>query len=164
MDIFDLAIAIEKRGETLYRDFAKDAPDKGAAFIFTWLADQEKKHAAVFESLKASGSAPIEKVPALKSVRDIFLSWKEARARLSVKLPQVELYLKALDVEEKSVQLYEEGARTTTSDIARAAFHRIAEEERTHHQILENIIEFATKPDFWAENAEFGYRGEDYYL
>jgi rubrerythrin len=164
MDIFDQAIAIEKQGEALYRTFASAAPDKGAAYIFTWLADQEKKHGALFKELKASGSAPIEKSPALKGVRDIFSNWKETRARLSVKTPQVELYRQALEVEEKSIQLYEEGGRTAESDMARSLFLNIAAQEKTHREILENIIEFVTKPDSWAENAEFGYRGEDYYL
>jgi rubrerythrin len=164
MDIFDVAIAIEKEGEAIYRTFANETSDRGAAHIFTWLANQEKKHGELFQELKVSGSAPVEESPALKGIRDIFAGWKETRARLMVKEPQVELYRQALDVEKRSAQFYEEAAHAATSDSARSAFLRIAAEEKTHQEILENVIEFITKPDFWAENAEFGHRGEDYYL
>jgi rubrerythrin len=37
-------------------------------------------------------------------------------------------------------------------------------EEKRHRWILENIIEFVTKPEVWAENAEFDHLEEDYYL
>jgi len=92
------------------------------------------------------------------------LNWKNTSTKLSVQVPQIELYRRALDVEEKSVQLYEEGARTVADEATRTAFLNVAIEEKAHRQIMENIIEFVIKPEYWTENAEFGYRGEDYYL
>ena len=164
MDILDQAMAIERQGENLYRAFARDISDKGAVYIFTWLADQEKKHYSIFQKIKESGPTLVEKSADLKNVREIFSSWKDARARLSVKVSQVELYRQALDVEQKSVRLYEEGARSASDDVTKSAFLAIAAEEKAHQQIMENFIEFITRPEFWAENAEFGYRGESYYL
>ena len=164
MDIVDQAIAIERQGEDFYRAFAGSVSDEGAVYIFSWLADQEKKHYGVFQKMKEGGLAHIEKSSDLKSVRDIFSGWKATRARLSVNVSQIELYRQALDVEEKSIRIYEEGARTAVDNAARFAFLSIAAEEKAHRQIMENIIEFVTKPEFWVENAEFGYRGEDYYL
>jgi rubrerythrin len=164
MDIFDQAMAIERQGEALYRSVARDASDKGVIYIFSWLADQEKKHYDVLKNMKEDGLAPVGQSFDLKGIRGIFLNWKETRARIDVKTPQVDLYRQALDIEEKTVKLYEEGARTAADNVTKAAFLSIAAEEKVHRQIVENIIEFITKPDFWAENAEFGYRGEDYYL
>ena len=40
----------------------------------------------------------------------------------------------------------------------------IAAEEKRHEHILENVIEFVTKPESWAENAEFSHLEKDYYL
>ena len=34
-------------------------------------------------------------------------------------------------------------------------FVRIAEEEKKHAFLLENVIDFVTKPDNWLENAEW---------
>lgn len=163
-NIFDQAMALEQQGEELYRSFARDASDQGTVYIFSWLADQEKKHYEVFQKMKNEGTATVEKSSDLKGVREIFANWKKTRAKPSVNVRQVELYRQALEVEEKSIRLYEEEARKATNDAAKSAFFTIATEEKAHRQIMENIIEFITKPDFWAENAEFGYRGEDYYL
>jgi rubrerythrin len=164
MNIFDQAMKIEKQGEVLYRSFAKEATDKGAIYIFTWLSEQEKKHYGIFKKMRAGAPVSVEEDFALKAVRSIFSAWKDTGAKVNVKTAQVELYRKALDVEEQSVRLYEEGARNADDKRAKAVFLQIAIEERVHRQTMENIIEFVTKPAIWAENAEFGYRGEDYYL
>ncbi|NTV29570.1 MAG: ferritin family protein [Candidatus Omnitrophica bacterium] len=164
MNILDEALKIEEQGERLYRSFARDASDKGANYIFDWLADQEHKHHAIFQRMKEGGHVPDVKSADLKGVRDIFSGWKDVRPGLDIKTDQVELYRQALVVEEKSVALYEEGAHIAADEPARSVFLRIAAEEKAHQQIMENIIDLVTRPDFWAENAEFGYRGEDYYL
>ena len=164
MDIFDQAMAVEEEGRAFYQKLADEASDKGAVYIFSWLADQEKKHYAVFRKMKASGAAAVGKSADLKAVREIFAHWKDTQARLDVKENQVDLYLRALDVEEKSVRLYQDAAHAADDDGQRTAFLRIAAEEKAHRQIMENMIEFVSKPETWAENAEFGYRGEDYYL
>ena len=164
MDIFDEAMKIEKEGEALYRSFVEAASDEGAAYIFSRLADQEKKHYAVFKNMKDALPAAFEKNASIKDVRDIFVGWKNTHARFNVKMDQAELYRKALDVEKESVRLYEDGAKKADDEKIKAVFLQIAAEEKTHQQVMENIIEFVTKPETWAENAEFGYRGEDYYL
>ncbi|MBF0388413.1 MAG: ferritin family protein [Candidatus Omnitrophica bacterium] len=164
MDIIDQAMTIEQQGEALYRSFANDLSDKGAIYIFSWLADQEKRHYDIFQKIKQGEAAPIGKSSDLQGVRDVFLDWKDSISRLGVQFPQIELYRQALDVEEKSVRLYEEGARTVADEATRTAFLNIAIEEKAHRQIMKNIIEFVIKPEYWTENAEFGYRGEDYYL
>ncbi len=164
MDIIDQAMNIERQGELLYRAFANALSDKGAIYIFTWLADQEKRHYEVFQKIKQGGPLANEKSSDLQGVRNIFLGWKDANPGLNSKTPQIELYRHALDVEEKSVRLYEEGARTAADEAARAAFLLITAEEKAHRQIMENIIEMVIKPEYWAENAEFGYRAEEYYL
>lgn len=164
MNILDQAMALEQQGEALYRSFANEASDEGTVYIFSRLADQEKKHYGILSNMKEAAPVLDEKEVALKSIRDIFEGWRGNKAPLNVKPSQVELYRKALDVEEKSVRLYEEGADKATDDKIQAVFLRIAAEEKRHREVLENIIEFVTKPDVWSENAEFGYRGKDYYL
>jgi rubrerythrin len=164
MDILEQAMTIEEEGERLYRSFAQQASDKGAVYIFTRLADQERQHYGVFQKMKKNFPVTAEKVGDLQSLRDIFLGWKKHRVRLDGKPSQIELYRKALDMEERSIQVYEDSANAATDDKVKTVFLRIAEEEKRHRKIMENIIEFVTKPDTWAENAEFGYQGEEYYL
>jgi hypothetical protein len=56
MDILDQAMSIEKEGEVLYRQFSLEAPDDGMRTVFTWLADQERKHGEIFMEMKAGKS------------------------------------------------------------------------------------------------------------
>ncbi len=164
MNILDQAMALEQDGERLYRSLAQEASDEGTVYIFSRLADQEKNHYNMFKRIKERTPLSADTKVELKRVRDIFEGWRVGGARPNVRPSQVELYRKALDVEEKSIRLYEENAKTADDERSRSAFLLIAGEERRHLQLIENIIEFVTKPDIWAENAEFGYRGEDYYL
>jgi rubrerythrin len=164
MNIFDQAMEFELIGEKLYGSLAKTVSDEGVAYIFERLAGQEKRHYATFKCMKEDLPVTYKEEPSIKSVRDIFKGWKDSGKRLSVMASQVDLYRKALDVEDQSVKLYEDGARAADDAATSAVFLKIAAEERHHRLIMENIIEFVTKPDFWYEHAEYGYRGEDYYL
>lgn len=163
MNIFDQAMEIEKEGETLYRQFALEAPDKGMKNIFTWLADQELKHYDIFRYLKACKPASVAESPVLSRIKDIFEEWKEKTPCLEIKTTQADLYRKALEVEKKSISVYEKYAAAANEE-QKGIFLKIASEEKGHKRIMENIIEFVTKPEAWAENAEFSHLDEDYYL
>src|SRR5512140_2726737 len=103
MNIFDQAIALEQEGESLYRQFALEAPDRGMKHIFTWLADQELKHYRIFQLLKASKPASVAESPELRDIKDIFDGWKNGEVCIEVKTTQADLYRRALDIEEKSI-------------------------------------------------------------
>lgn len=164
MDIVGEAMKIEKKGQMLYRAFAQNSSDKGAVFIFTRLADQEKDHYDAFKKMKDASQVTLRKNAVFKEVLGIFSGWQDARTRLNVKMTQVELYRKALEVEEASIRLYEEGAEKADNDRIKAVFLQILAEEKEHRRVMENIIEFVTKPESWFEDAEFGHKGEEYYL
>ena len=164
MKILDQALSIEQEGARFYRALAKQSSDEGVIYIFSWLASQEEKHYTVFQKMKKGAFGAIDKDQTSRGVVDVFKAWKDSGERLDVKTPQVELYRKALAVEEESIKLYAEGARSASHEEAKAIFLWIAAEEKMHREIMENMIEFITKPDSWAENAEFGYRGAEYYL
>lgn len=160
MNIFDQAMEIEKEGEALYRQFALEAPEKGMKNIFTWLADQELKHYRIFQLLKACKPASVAESTTLSDVKDIFEEWKDKTPCIEANIPQAELYRKALEVENKSILVYEKYVSAPQKEI----FLKIAAEEKSHKHIVENIIEFVTKPEVWAENAEFSHLDPDYYL
>jgi rubrerythrin len=164
MNIFDQAMDIEKEGETLYRQFSLDASNEGIKRVFTWLADQERKHYKIFEKMKAGKSASIEESTSLRDIKDIFAGWKDIACSIGVKVAEADLYRRALDSENKSVLAYENYANASARVQQKDIFLAIAKEEKRHAWILENIIEFVTKPEVWAENAEFDHLEEDYYL
>jgi len=163
MNIFDQAMKIESEGMGLYRQFALESPNEGMRNIFTWLADQETKHYKVFEAMKLGKPAQVAESAILRDVKDIFEEWKDKTPCIEINAPQTVLYRKALEVEKKSVSVYETYAKTAPAS-QKEIFLMIAGQEKGHRFIMENIIEFVTKPETWAENAEFSHLDEDYYL
>ena len=49
-EVFDMAIRLEKNGETTYRDAAKNMSDPSLIHILKWMAEEEIRHAEWFLS------------------------------------------------------------------------------------------------------------------
>jgi len=163
MNIFDQAMAIEQEGEALYRKLALEAPNKGMKKIFTWLADRELGHYHVFRQLKAGKPVLVVENTILKDVKDIFEEWLEKTPRIETNATRADLYRKALEVEKKSISVYEKHAAIADAP-QKGIFLKIAAEEKGHKRILENIIQFITKPEAWSVNPEFSLLDKDYNL
>ncbi len=163
MNIFDQAMEIEKEGEELYEKFSQEAPNQGMRYIFSWLADQERKHRDIFKKLKEGKPASVAESVPLQNIKEIFEDWRESATCIEADTSQADVYRRALDIEIKSISIYQKYAATAASP-QKEIFLRIAAEEKGHKKIVENIIEFVTKPEVWAENAEFSNLGGDYYL
>ena len=164
MNIFDQAMALEQEGESLYRQFSSESPEQGMKNIFTWLAEQEAKHYQIFQKLKVCKLAALAESPDLQNIKDIFDGWKSGAACISIKTTQADIYRRALDIEKKSISVYEDYANSSANSHQKDIFLTIAKEEKRHQWIVENIIELITKPEVWAENAEFSHLEKDYYL
>jgi rubrerythrin len=164
MNIFDQAMALEQEGASLYREFAREAPDRGMKHIFSWLADQELKHLHIFQLLRSCKPASVAESPELRDIKDIFDGWKDSDTCIQVKTTQADVYRRALDIEKKSISVYESYANQSADEHQKGIFLTIAKEEKRHQWIVENIIEFITKPEVWVENAEFSHLNSDYYL
>lgn len=67
----------------------------------------------------------------------------------------------AQDIEERSLDFYLEKANEITEEYQKEIFLRLADEEKKHYFLLENIIEFVSRPETCLENAEF-YHLEEY--
>jgi rubrerythrin len=162
MNIFDYAMQLEKEGENLYQEFAKLAPNKGMAVIFTILAEQEKRHYEIFEKMKHNQAVSLTETSFLRGIKSIFEEWKNSKEKFNFNVSQGVVYSKALNVEKKSIDFYTEKSKETADAKQKEILLRIAGEERNHYRIIENIIEFINKPEIWVENAEFSKIGEEY--
>jgi len=161
MDIFGFGMQMEKDGEEYYRDLAGKCNDKGLQNILNMLADDEVRHYNVLRDM-ADGTAPrFSETSILNNVKNVFVQEKEADKDFDFNVAQIELYKKARDIEKKSQEFYLEKSGEIESDIQKKIFERIAEEEKQHCWILENVIDFVSKPNEWLENAEWN-KLEDY--
>jgi rubrerythrin len=86
---------------------------------------------------------------------------KEGNEKFDIDAGQIELYKKAQDIEKKSRDFYLEKAEEVEEDFQKETFRKLAEEEKKHYFLLENVIQFVSRPQTWLENAEF-YHLEEY--
>ncbi len=160
MDIFEYAMQIEKDGEDYYRQLTRQVTNKGLKTILTMLADEEVKHYDALEKMKTE-KPQIAETRILADAKSVFVQIKESGESFDFDIKQTELYRKAQDIEKKSRDFYTEKANEVTEGYQKEIFLKLADEEKKHYFLLENIIEFVSRPETWLENAEF-YHLEEY--
>ena len=164
MNIYDYAIQMEKDGEAYYRELGQKSNAEGLQFIFTILADEEVSHYTVLEKLKESdpnATLSEKEQDVLKSAKNIFAEMHEKMDEINFNLPQVEFYRKALETEEKSIEYYLEMSEKVEDEAHKAIFLKLAKEEKKHKFLMENLVNFISRPITWLEDAEFNHL-EDY--
>ncbi len=159
MDIFEYAMQMEKDGEDYYRQLAQQTENKGLKTILTILADEEVKHFNTVKKMKTEKPQMVE-TTILSSAKNIFVQLKESDEKFGSDIEQKDLYVKAQDIEKKSQDFYLEKANEVKGEYQKDIFLKLAEEEKKHYFLLENIIEFISRPETWLENAEFNHLDE----
>lgn len=160
MDILELAMEKERDEENHYRRLAERAGVKGLKKIFLFLADEEAKHCIAISKLKDEPPKEITDAEAVSEAEAFFEEMEESEEPLDFDQSQVDIYEDALEQERKGWQFYLDKAEETHDESLRTIFMKLAEEERKHKLILENIVEFVSRPDHWLENAEFFHEDE----
>ncbi len=160
MDIFDYAMRMEKDGEDYYRQLAKKTDNKGIKAIFTMLAGEEVKHYKTVAKMRAERPQMAE-TTILADAKNVFAQMRNSGENFDFGAKQVKLYEKAQDIEKKSEDFYRQKTGEVEQQYQREIFLKLAEEEKKHYFLLENIIQFVSRPQTWLENAEF-YHLEEY--
>ncbi len=161
MNAYQYAMEMEKEGEIFYRELADKVSEDGLKNIFLNLANEEVKHYEMFKVLaKQDGSVDIPKMNVMKDAKAIFLEMKESGKKFDFGKDQVALYEKAMESEDKAYALYMQKANEVENPEDKEIFLKIAEEEKKHHELLENLAEFVAAPHTWLESAEFNKMAE----
>ncbi len=159
MDIFQYAMQMEKDGEDYYRQLADRTENKGLKTILTMLADEEVKHYNTIEEMKTE-KLQLAQTTILADAKNVFVQIKESNENFDFDSKQAELYKKAQDIEKKSEDFYREKVNQVEKEYQKEIFLKLAEEEKKHYFLLENIIQFVSRPETWLENAEFNHLEE----
>lgn len=160
MDIFDYAMQMEKDGENYYRQLVGKTDSKGIKAIFTMLAEEEVKHYKTVAQMKTERPQMAE-TTVLANAKNVFARMRDSGESFDFDAEQSALYRKAQDIEKKSEEFYRQKANEVEQKYQRKIFLRLADEENKHYFLLENIIQFVSRPETWLENAEF-YHLEEY--
>jgi len=154
MTIFEYALQMEKDGETYYRKLVQQTTNKGIQTILTMLADEEVKHYNAIKKMQTS-IPEMEETTILTDAKNIFVQIKESGECFDFDVGESELYKKARDIEQASRKFYLEKTNEVEPGRQKELFLQLAEEEKKHYFLLENIIEFISRPQHWLEDAEF---------
>lgn len=160
MGIFEYAMQMEKDGENYYRQLAQKTNNKGIETILSMLADEEVKHYNAVKQMMAT-EPQIAETTILADAKNVFEQMREGQGVFDIDVGQIELYKKAQNIEEKSRVFYLEKANEVQQEYQKQLFLRLADEEKKHYFLLENIINLVSRPETWLENAEF-YHLEEY--
>lgn len=155
VEIFEYALEMEKDGENYYRQLAGQCEKKGLKRILTMLADEEVKHYEAVKQMECGVNPNMAETTILVDSKNIFAQMKDLQDEYECDVQQVELYKRAQEIEEKSRAFYSEKADEMGTEVGRDLLLKLAEEEKKHYFLLENIIEFVSRPETWLENAEF---------
>ena len=158
MDIYEFAIRMENDGEKYYREQAQKNKDNGLKGVFEMLAEDEKRHAEILEK-KAAGVALIQ-TDTLSKSKSIFDGMGEFKDETKADPSQLDLYTLALDMEQKSINLYGEYLEKADDAAQKEIFSYLVEQEREHYAVIEELLIMVRHALQWVENAEFGLRKE----
>jgi len=156
MDIYEYAMQMEKDGENFYREIADKTNDEGMKSIMNMLADEEVKHYRTIQKMK-NNEYLMSDTTILNDVKNIFSRMGEEDRTFETQEDQISLYKEAQDIEKKSELFYEEKADESDNEDQEKLLKRLAEEERKHYFLLDNIIKFVSRPEYWLENAEWNH-------
>jgi len=156
MNVLDVAASKELEMKSCYEKIARESSLVGICTIFSLLARDEEKHYEMVLALK-NGTYP--ELPTdstvLETAREMvggFVGDKDVAGSLRNDL---EGYRLALAMEDESVRFYEKIAAAENDAASRKVLLKILGEEKKHYNVVENLYDFAFKPEYFLAWAEF---------
>jgi rubrerythrin len=160
MNVFDFAMKMELQGKACYENLASSTQVPGLKTIFTGLAADEQKHYDVFRGLKEGKSWTMTDSRVLEQAKDMFQELMGEKDSLVGLHEDLDGYRLGLKIEADSVKLYEEMAEKEQDQETMQLYLRIANEEKKHYNIMDNICDFVMKPRYFLAWREFSNLNE----
>ena len=155
MDIYKFAMQMELDGRHFYLDLAKKTKNAGIKSVLTMMAESEAKHYNVILDMQKNDKTEYSKdVEVLTKIKNVLSKMKEEK-EIDVDVSQVEFYKKALEIEADSEKFYLERADEEKDPHRKEIFLTLANEEKGHCILLENLVNLVSQPDSWIENSEW---------
>lgn len=156
MNILDLAIDMEEQTEKHYRDMAKKLAENPLKDILSLMADEEAHHAKQIRIMKDKMPIVADR-QVLAKAKNFFMKMKDIKPTFTINDRELELYTKMRDMEKESERTYRSYAKELDDDKSREALLLLADEEKKHYIVIENLLNFIKRPEEWIENAEWNH-------
>ncbi len=154
MEGLSFAINMEVEGEAYYREQAQKNRGNALEHVFSDLADEESRHAALLRECERE--QPFTGGEDFSS--NVFDGLSDFKLDVIAQPGQIEAYRLALDMEKKSIELYERLLNEAGGHSELYEF--LIGQEKEHYRVLEEIIRLLSRSEQWVESAEFGRREE----
>jgi len=160
MDIIKFALKMELDGKAFYEKHAAKTDDPDLKKILEMLAEEEDRHFKFFQKLKdnptdLTAGDILAGSTTLKEVQNVFEVMSQNDDKEAYGNDVISVWTEALRTEEKAVQLYTEQAEKESNPGRRALLERIADEERTHVQMIDGVLFYIKHPQGFADSAQF---------
>lgn len=156
MNVFDFAMHMEMDGKSYYLKLAAGTSIAGLKTIFTMLADDEQKHYDTIRAMKEKvGTNTMADSTALKKAQNIFEQLIVDKHTIATMNEDLDGYRHAMKIEADSIRFYENAAEKEETSDVKEILLKIAEEEKKHYNIVENIYDFVLKPKYYLAWGEF---------
>ena len=160
MNVFDCAIKIEEETKTYYEGLEAESRHPEMKRLFSLLAASEVDHRANIVRLKetmAPGMAGLEDMEGSMCSFSPPLTQREMLTEVD---NDPDLYRFTVKEEEEEIKFYEELASMARDETTRQSLLMLAEEERRHLCMVENIYDFVETPKNYLAWGEFSNRQE----
>ena len=155
VNMLTYAIELEKDGEKYYLEQAEKNKGNSMNRAFILLAQAENKHAELLTRKLTVTDKFLFDERALTEPANLF-SDKSDYKRDAERVPeQLEVYVFALDMEEKSIELYKRMLAEASDEPTKDLMNFLISKEQDHYDFFDELITLLKKPRDWVENAEF---------
>jgi len=155
MNVFDFALKMEEDGRAYYQKLVAETSVPEFKTIFAMLADAEQAHHDAIEAMKKGVSAEQVDSKVLEKAKNVFQKILERKQTLASLKEDPDGFKHAIRIAEEGIKLYEEMAGKETNPVAVKVLLMLAEEEKKHLEIMENIYDFAEAPHTFLAWGEF---------
>jgi len=144
-DVRNIAVQIEQNGEETYRRAAGQARDPERARIFSWMADEEKKHGVLFNTIIAARTPTTEQAELEAMGRSLLQdivrnqTFSLDQQRLGKATSLEDLLSQSIEFETDTIEFYEFLAGFLDDPEAITQLNSIIEQERGHVRQLEQM-------------------------
>jgi rubrerythrin len=139
--IVDFAIEKEKEAFEFYSELAKKEAFSGSKDLFTDFAREERKHQNLLQDFRTKGLTQAMKDYKLKWIKDIKRSDYVVDLEYHKGMAYNEILMLAMKREEKSLKLYNDFLKQTTTPDGQKLFKMLCQEEAKHKLALETMYD-----------------------
>jgi rubrerythrin len=155
MNIFEFAMKMELDGKAYYEILAAETAVTGLKTIFVTLAADEQKHYETIKAIKSGSSGAMADSTVLEEAKNLFAVLSGDKNIVATLKRSLDGYAHARKIEADSVRFYEDAAGKESNPNTARLLLRIADEEKKHYNIMDNLYDFTLAPQNFLVWGEF---------